>query len=113
MGCAFNCVVVPKAVKTKAGVQEWYAEYRSNLLKKYGYESDKEFPGYSGDLASDDGKLVFAKDKVEYDGDELEDDLDDLMDTLMATFEPHVKKWGPSVAIRVGKWWVIGGGYSD
>jgi hypothetical protein len=111
MGSAFNCVVVPKNVKTRKDLEDWYGEYREGLIEEYGGE--EEFEGYSGDMASDNGELVVTKVKVEYDGNELEKDADGMTEELMEAFRPHVEKWGPSVAIKVGKHWVVGGAYSD
>jgi hypothetical protein len=110
MGSAFNCVVAPKNIKTKKDLKDWYEEYREDLIEEYGGE---EFEGYSGDMASDNGELVISKVKVDYEGNDLEKDIEDMTEKLMEVFEPHVQKWGPSVAIKVGNYWVVGGAYSD
>jgi len=109
MGSSFNCVVVPKEIKTQKSLNKWVENYRKNLIEEYGGEEC--FEGYSGDMASDNGELIVTKVKVDYNGDNLEDDIENI--ELMDVFEPYVKKWGSSVAIKVGNYWVVGGAYSD
>jgi hypothetical protein len=110
MGSAFSCVVVPKNIQNKKDLKNWCKKYREDLIESYGGDN---FEGYSGDMASDNGDLIITNVKLNYQGQELENNLDEMQDVLMDVFEPHVEKWGPSVAIKVGDYWVIGGAYSD
>lgn len=110
MGCSFNCVVVPPEVVKVGELRKFCEEYRDGLLAEYG----EEFEGYSGDMAVDDGTMVVRKDlRLEYEGVLKQDDVDGIYAELTSLCEGHCVKWGPSVAVRVGKQWVICGAYSD
>lgn len=112
MGCAFNCVIVPPEVQKEKDLKKFYQEYRTNLIEEYGGEED--FEGYTGDLASDDGTLEIKKDlKLSSDSILTEDDIGWLSGDLMDLCKGHCEKWGPSIAVKVGKQWVICGAYSD
>lgn len=113
MGCAFRGVVVPVGVQKVGDLRKFYEEYRDNLLEEYG----SDFEGYSGDMAVDDGSLEVRKDIVLECSGELTQDLFDseCWGELLRVCEKNdvCKKWGPSVAVRVGGQWVICGSYSD
>lgn len=110
MGCSFNCVVVPPEVVRVGELRKFCEEYRSSLLEGYG----EDFEGYSGDMAVDDGTLVVRRDlKLDYEGVLTGSGLDDIRDDLLELCGDHCVKWGPSVAVRVGRQWVICGAYSD
>jgi len=111
MGSSFNYVIVPKEIQSKQGLNRWVENYRLALIEEYGGEGC--FEGYSGDMASDNGELIVTSEEFNYEGNNLEDDICDMEVELMDIFEPYVKKWGSSVAIRVGNYWVVGGAYSD
>lgn len=110
MGCCFKCVVVPPSVKKVGDLRKFYEKYRDSLLEGYG----EEFEGYSGDMAVDDGNLVVRRDlKLEGSGELSQDDVDARYGELLELCSDHCEKWGPSIAVRVGKQWVICGSYSD
>lgn len=110
MGCIFNSVVVPPEVQKVKDLRKFYNEYRNNLIDSYG----DEFEGYSGDMAVDDGNLVVKKDlKLDFSGTLTQDALNNISNDLFDLSEGHCKKWGPSIAVRVGNQWVICGAYSD
>lgn len=110
MGCAFNCVVVPPEVQKVGELRKFCEDYRNSLYENYG----EDFEGYTGDMAVDDGTLKVRKDLVlEYEGDLTEEGLGEIYDDLLALCTGVCVKWGPSVAVRVGKQWVICGAYSD
>lgn len=110
MGCSFNYVVVPPEVQKVGELRKFCEDYRDSLYEKYG----EDFEGYSGDMAVDDGTLKVRKDLVlEYEGEVTREGLDERYDDLLGLCEGVCVKWGPSVAVRVGKQWVICGAYSD
>lgn len=112
MGCAFNCVIVPPEIQKVSDLRKFYKEHKDKLLEEYG----EDFEGYSGDMAVDDGNLVVKKKlKLDIETEEpvTQDDVDDYFDDLMKLCSNHCKKWGPSIAIRLGNQWAICGAYSD
>lgn len=110
MGCAFDAVVVPKEIQKVADLRKFYAEHKEKLLEEYG----EDFDGYSGDMAVDDGNLVVKRKlKLSATGEISQNDVGDHWDELMELCTGHCKKWGPSIAVRLGDQWVICGAYSD
>lgn len=112
MGCAFNCVVVPAKIQKVAELRKFYEEYKENLLQNYG----EDFEGYSGDLAVDNGELVIKR-KLKLEAKTQKEitqkDAEDYFDELMELCSGHCEKWGPSIAVKLGKQWAICGAYSD
>jgi len=116
MGCEFKVVVVPVGVQEVSDLRKFYEEYRDGLLGSYG----SDFEGYSGDMAADDGSLEIRKDIVLecscsgkltqklFDSSAYWKELLDVCEK-----KEVCKKFGPSVAVRVGGQWVICGSYSD
>lgn len=110
MGCSFNCVVVPPGVQKVRDLRKWCDEYRDSLYEKYG----EEFEGYTGDMAVDDGNLEVKKNlKLEREGVLTQEGVGEIYGDLLELCEGHCRKWGPSIAVRVGEQWVICGAYSD
>lgn len=111
MGCSFNCVIVPAKVQKVDELENFYESYKNKLLKKYG----EDFEGYSGDLCVDDGLKIKSKVKIKIDNKKelKQKDVDYYYDQLIKVTSKHCKKWGPSIAIRLGDQWAICGFYSD
>lgn len=110
MGCSFNCVIVPPEVQKIDDLRKFYEDCKNKLLEEYG----DEFEGYTGDLCVDDGELVVKEDlKLEIDETVTQDDFDKYYDQLIELCDGHCEKWGPSIAVRIGKQWAICGAYSD
>jgi hypothetical protein len=49
MGCAFNCIVVPKSVQTREDLQKFFEDTFVDLIEEHGGD---DFEGCFGDLAS-------------------------------------------------------------
>jgi hypothetical protein len=111
VGCAFNCVVVPPEIQKVKDLKKFYEEYKNSLLEQYG----EDFEGYSGDMAVDDGYLVIKKTlELESKKDVVhQEELEEYWSDLLRLCTGHCEKWGPSIAVRLGKQWVICGSYSD
>jgi hypothetical protein len=109
MGCSFNCVPVPPEIQKVNELKKFYNDYKNNLLKQYG----EEFEGYSGDLAVDSGLVIKKNLKIESDVELNGKNIDKYWDDLLNLCTNHCEKWGPSIAVKFGKQWVICGAYSD
>lgn len=112
MGCNFNCVIVPAKIQNEKDLVEFYENYKNKLLEEYG----EDFEGYTGNMAVDDDNLIIKNElklEIKSKKELTQKDFDKYYDQLLELCTGHCEKWGPSIAVKIGKQWAICGAYSD